>query len=83
MGAWSEYKKQQEQERRTGKWTEYKQSGSYRKSGAAAAPAANVATTRSGDSSDPLRRSAPPPLGHQGKPWVSANPNVLRKSRPQ
>ena len=34
MGAWSEYKKQQEQERRTGKWTEYKQSGSYRKSGA-------------------------------------------------
>ena len=67
MGAWSEYKKQQEQERRTGKWTEYKQSGSYRKSGAAAAPAANVATTRSGDSSDPLRRSAPPPLGHQGE----------------
>ena len=41
MGAWSEYKKQQEQERRTGKWTEYKQSGSYRKSGAAAAPAAS------------------------------------------
>ena len=67
MGAWSEYKKQQEQERRTGKWTEYKQSGSYRKSGAAAAPAANVATTRRGDSSDPLRRSAPPPLGHQGE----------------
>ena len=67
MGAWSEYKKQQEQERRTGKWTEYKQSGSYRKSGAAAVPAANVATTRSGDSSDPLRRSAPPPLGHQGE----------------
>ena len=67
MGAWSEYKKQQEQERRTGKWTEYKQSGSYRKSGAAAAPAANVATTWSGDSSDPLRRSAPPPLGHQGE----------------
>ena len=67
MGAWSEYKKQQEQERRTGKWTEYKQSGSYRKSGAAAAPAANVATTRSGDSSDPLRRSATPPLGHQGE----------------
>ena len=67
MGAWSEYKKQQEQERRTGKWTEYKQSGSYRKSGAAAEPAANVATTRSGDSSDPLRRSAPPPLGHQGE----------------
>ena len=67
MGAWSEYKKQQEQERRTGKWTEYKQSGSYRKSGAAAVPAANVATTRSGGSSDPLRRSAPPPLGHQGE----------------
>ena len=58
MGAWSEYKKQQEQERRTGKWTEYKQSGSYRKSGAAAAPAANAPRLRN-ENSGRTESSAP------------------------
>ena len=28
---------------------------------------ANVATEQSGEGSDPLRRCAPPPLGHQGE----------------
>ena len=41
MGIWSDYKKYREQEQRANPWTEYKQSGSYRKSGAAAAPAAS------------------------------------------
>ncbi len=58
MGAWSEYKKQQEQQRQTGKWTEYKQSGSYRKSAAAAAPAtpAQVQPTRPAQQSPTLSR---------------------------
>lgn len=58
MGAWSEYKKQQEQQRQTGKWTEYKQSGSYRKSAVAAAPAtpAQVQPTRPAQQSPTLSR---------------------------
>ena len=58
MGIWSEYKKYREQEQRVNPWTEYKQSGSYRKSGAAAAPAANAPRLRN-ENSGRTESSAP------------------------
>ena len=58
MGIWSEYKKYREQEQRANPWTEYKQSGGYRKNGAAAVPAANAPRLRN-ENSGRTESSAP------------------------